>query len=86
MIAECIAGVARHVFTITPDNPRALTADEYKDVLKKYETDASATVSIGEAVSLAIDMARATSSPVICLGSLYTYGAVLKALDEKMAI
>ena len=39
--------------------------------------------SIGEAVTAAIEEAEEANTPVVCLGSLYTYGDVIAAIKKK---
>ncbi len=72
-IAKNLGTVARAAFTITPDNPRALGAEEYKAVLEGEGIKAEACVSIKEALALAYKVAKEEKVPLICLGSLYTY-------------
>ncbi len=86
VIASTLARVAERAYTITPDNPRALSAEEYAEVLRAKGVSARAAGSISEAVSLAYDEARADGVPLVCLGSLYTYGDVTKAIEQKKGI
>jgi dihydrofolate synthase/folylpolyglutamate synthase len=86
VIAKTLARVAEKAFTITPDNSRALTAEEYAEVLREKGVSAVALGSISEAVSLAYDEAKRDGKPLVCLGSLYTYGDVTKAIREKKGI
>ena len=69
-------------YTVTPSNSRALSAEDYAAVLRERGVDASATESIFEALSLARETAKQRGLPVVCLGSLYTYGEVLGALSK----
>jgi dihydrofolate synthase/folylpolyglutamate synthase len=82
-IAKKLATVIDRAYTITPDNPRALTAEEYKEVLKSEGVDAVATESIKEALHLAREDARLSGANTVCLGSLYTYSEAISALNEK---
>lgn len=82
-IAGELAGVAERAFTITPDNPRALTANAYADVLEGLGVQAEAFATIPEAVSAAYRAAKADGKALICLGSLYTYGDVTRALKRE---
>lgn len=82
-IAGELAGVAERAFTITPDNPRALAADDYAEVLKGLGVRAEAFATIPEAVSAAYRAAKADGKALICLGSLYTYGDVTRALKNE---
>ncbi len=80
-IARELAEVAERAFTITPDNPRALSACDYAEVLRGLGGRAEAYSNITDAVSAAYKAARADGVPLICLGSLYTYGDVTRALQ-----
>ena len=84
-IANKLARVAAYAYTITPDNPRALTAGEYADVLRGCGVPATATESISEAVSLAVTKADKCGDAIVCLGSLYTYGEITAEI-EKLGI
>ena len=81
-IAEDIAEISSEVFTITPENPRALDAKKYADVIKEKGTTAIPCVGIGEALSKAIDTAKKNNSAVVILGSLYTYSDVIRAIKS----
>lgn len=75
-IAEKIARVAAYVYTITPDNPRALSAEDYAKTLSKYGVLAKATSGISEAVALAVSEVDKNGDALVCLGSLYTYADI----------
>ena len=79
-IAKSLSEIAHKAFTITPDNPRALTAEKYADILGEIGVGAHPCSTIEEAVMLAIEEAKKENTALLCLGSLYTYGEVLKAI------
>lgn len=79
-IASRLAGVARCVFTLTPDNQRALSAEEYARVILSHGAPATACGSIAEALRLGIAAAKDEGTAVCCLGSLYTYSDVVNLL------
>ena len=81
-ISNRISSVARRVFCMTPDNPRALSAKEYAALFVANGVDALVCDSIEQAVESAVCDARAAGVGVICLGSLYVYADVKKALDN----
>lgn len=83
-IAGKLATFTSHAVTLTPDNPRALCAEDYAAVLREEGVEATAAPSIADAVGLALDIARESGSAVVCLGSLYTYAEVKAALSEKL--
>lgn len=79
-IAEILATVAHRAFVITPDSPRALAAQEYAQVLGGAGMDAVPCESVDEALRAARAYALREGLPVICLGSLYVYVEVCRAL------
>jgi dihydrofolate synthase/folylpolyglutamate synthase len=79
-MANRIASVAERVFCLTPNNPRALPASDYAAVFKGLGITATATDSVIDAVTQALAWAKATNTPIVCLGSLYMYGEVHGAL------
>lgn len=81
-VARSIAEVASSAYTITPDNPRALSAEDYAEVLRGYGVDALPCESVEAALGAAIERARRDGGAVCCLGSLYTYSSVIDALGK----
>ena len=83
-MADEIATVAESVVTITPPNPRALTAEDYALVFKIRGVDAEAVDSIESGVKKALIKARKSSLPIVTLGSLYIYSEVRDALKNEL--
>ena len=81
-IAAKVAEVASRAFTMTPDNPRALSAAEYAEVLGENGVRAIPYPDIRAAFSAAKAAARADGVPLVCLGSLYTYVDISKLNEE----
>ena len=81
-IAKSISEVASVAFTVTPDNPRALPAQEYAEVLRKYGVDATSADSVKEALREGMRYAKEHGVPLCCLGSLYTYSEVARVIEE----
>ena len=81
-IAGYLARVADRAFVITPDNPRALPAEEYCEVLSSFGIKATPCVGISEAVREATQEAKEDSRALCCLGSLYTYGEIIKSINK----
>jgi dihydrofolate synthase/folylpolyglutamate synthase len=79
-IASRIASVSERAFVISPDNPRALPASEYADVLRSHGLEAIAFNSLADAVKNAVDTARKEGRTLVCLGSLYLYGDIIKLI------
>lgn len=81
-IAKSISTVAKRAFTITPSNPRALSAEEYASVLSSVGVCATAKGSIREALTEGMKYAQEHNTALFCLGSLYTYGEVIDAIKD----
>jgi len=77
-----IAEVACRVFCVRPDNPRALSAEDYASVFEARGVDSVACQSVDCAVQQALSYAQSEGLPVISLGSLYMYGEVLAAVRK----
>lgn len=78
-MAEC----AERVFCLTPDNPRALGAEDYARVFEGLGVEATPCSSVASAVDAALDWSREKGKAVVSLGSLYMYGEVVAALEAK---
>lgn len=73
MIAE-IKTVAARIFAVTPDNPRALPAKEYAEIVSAHKVDATAYETVEEGIRAAMQDSIQNGVPLLCLGSLYLYG------------
>ena len=82
-IADSMAEVLSHAYTITPDNPRALSADGFADVLCSRGIIATATAGISEALALGRKKADELGTALCCLGSLYTYVDVINEINKS---
>ena len=80
VIARDIATVASRAFVMTPDNPRALDAEEYAEVLRNAGVQAEAFDSLGSALMAARDTAKRDGVPLLCLGSLYVYSSLIQEI------
>ena len=81
-ISRSICKVAREVFTITADNPRALSAESYARTIAENGVPARACDSIESALALAIAEAKEMGEAVCCLGSLYTYSDIIGIVEK----
>ena len=79
-IASKFAEISDRAFTITPQNPRALPAEEYAKVLEGVGIEATHYTSVADALSDAKAYASSSGAPLVCLGSLYMYCEVIEAL------
>ncbi len=80
-MARRMAEVACRVFCLTPDNPRSLPAADYAMVFSDLGIDATPCASVDEAVKRGMSYAKEHGIPLVCLGSLYMYGEVVKAVS-----
>ena len=76
-IAGKFAEISDRAFTITPQNPRALPAEEYAKVLEGVGITATSYSSVADALEDAKKYAKETSTALLCLGSLYMYCEVI---------
>ncbi len=74
--------VAARVYTVRPDNSRALDSDAYAEVFRQNGIPAHGFSTVQEAVFAAMDAGRADGVATLCLGSLYMYGEVKAAVEE----
>lgn len=78
---DLLAPLARQVFTLRPDSPRALTAEALRGLLTARNIPAQVCGTVEEGVSAAISAAGAGG--VVCaLGSLYFSGDVRRAVTN----
>lgn len=80
MVRE-LAPLASEVFTVRPNNPRALAAEALAEEFRASDVTAHAHASVADAVTEAVARAEQTGQALICLGSLYMYEEVTDALD-----
>ncbi|MBQ8717304.1 MAG: bifunctional folylpolyglutamate synthase/dihydrofolate synthase, partial [Clostridia bacterium] len=80
-MVKTLAPIAKEVFTLTPNNPRALAAAEFAEAFKEAGIPATGFADVPSAVAAAFDRAVKTGIPLISLGSLYMYCEVTDALD-----
>ncbi len=77
-MARMIAPAANRVFTVAPDNPRALSAADYAAVFTSLGVEAVSCPDYAAAISAALS----DGVPVLGLGSLYAYADFKKALAK----
>lgn len=81
-MAEKIAGVASRVYTVTPNNPRALSAEEYSKVYKELGVSADAFDSLYDALLKAIEDSKNEGKALLILGSLYMYSEIISCFEK----
>ena len=81
-VAERIASVAKRVYTVTPDNPRALKAQDYAKVFASLGVECVACDSVADGVEKLLLASKKDGTPALICGSLYMYEQVAKALGK----
>ncbi len=79
-IASEISKIAKTVFTVAPDNPRAIDAVSYANEYLSLGINAVPCQSFDQAVSSALDLSEKQAIPILCMGSLYSYAQFKNAL------
>ena len=79
-MADELSRVTEFAITVTPDNPRALSNDDYASVLASRGMVAICADSIDSGVAKAVAIAKKHELPIVALGSLYLYREVKSAL------
>ena len=77
---EGLKAVTARAYTATPENPRALPAEDYAGHFHAHGIAATAYATVADALRAARADAKAEGLPLVCLGSLYLYQDVLKGL------
>lgn len=76
--------IIERAFTVTPNNPRALAADDYAAQFAFFGIPATPYASVAEGVRAAIESSRKEGIPIVCLGSLYLYEEVEAAVTAVL--
>lgn len=79
-IAKRISEVALEVYTVSPDNTRALGAEEYSHVFSELGIPSYPCPAAKDALSHCISASRADNAPIVALGSLYMYKDLTDAI------
>lgn len=74
-IMELLAGKARLIITVTPDNPRAVPSDELAEELNKYSRHVKDGITLENGLKLALEN-MGSNSMVCAFGSLYMIGRI----------
>ena len=83
-MADEITKICTEAITITPKSPRALPAEKWALTLSSKAVRAEAAPSIEAGVRMAVEKARKSALPIVCIGSLYSYPDVTKALNSVL--
>ncbi|MBQ8163692.1 MAG: folate family ECF transporter S component [Clostridia bacterium] len=83
-ISDIIGSIASHVFCVTPNNSRALLAEEYSKVYNKKGIPSSAYAKVDDALRAAIQNAKENEKKIICIGSLYMYSEICNFFENNV--
>lgn len=83
-MAEELSPVASEVITLRPPNPRALAPSEFAAEFGRHGVPARGFEDVSLAVSAALTAAKSEGRPLVALGSLYMYGALIAALRAAL--
>lgn len=75
-----LAPLSARAFTVTPENPRSLSAADLAAHFAAHGVPAQAFGSVKDALDAAIADSRENGRPLVCLGSLYLYAELTSAL------
>lgn len=75
---ELLLPIAREFYTVTPDNARAMPAEELAELIRSY----GVTATSFSAVADAIETAARGGAPTLAVGSLYMAGEVHEAFRD----
>ncbi len=81
-IARDLSKIASRAYTVTPNNPRALNAEEYAKALESVGIESTPFKSIEDALAAAISDSKKANTPLVCLGSLYMYCELMDAFEN----
>lgn len=79
-MAATLAPLFAAVYTLTPDNPRSLPAEELASVYRSLGLAATPCASAEEAIAQAAKEAESAGKAIIALGSLYMYKEMKEAV------
>jgi len=81
-IAQILSQVASEVFTVKPDNLRALSSSDLADVYSDCGILSHPCSSIYSALKSAFLISLEMNTPILCTGSLYMYAEVLSSVQK----
>lgn len=83
-MAKKLAPFAKKVFTVTPSNPRSLSASALAEVYGELSVSAENFDSVYEGFKTAYYDSIKENVPLVCLGSLYMYAEVAEAHERTV--
>lgn len=82
VMAKAISEISDKVFCTVPNNPRALSADEYAECCRSFGCNAYSISSVDMAVKTAYEDSKNRKIPLLVLGSLYLYAEFRDTFDK----
>lgn len=79
-MVSMLSPLVAKAFTVTPNNPRSLSAEKLRDTFEGFGINAEAFENTADAVKAAIEESRRDNVPLVCLGSLYMYEEITDAM------
>ena len=77
-----LAPYAKKVFSVTPANERSLSAAGVGDEFSRFGIETESFDVLSDGVASAVRYAKNNKIPLVCLGSLYMYADVKKAVRD----
>ena len=82
VVRQTVSLAAEVITVMTPDNPRALPAEELANTVKKYNSHVQAAESLAAAVGLAYEKAEKEDA-IVAFGSLSYLGEMTRLVWKK---
>ena len=82
VVRQTVSLAAEVITVMTPDNPRALPAEELANTVKKYNSHVQAAESLAAAVDLAYEKAEKEDA-IVAFGSLSYLGEMTRLVWKK---
>ena len=82
LMAKTLAPLIDCAFTVTPDNPRSLSAKALAEVYSSFNVKAKDCSSAYEGILLAISESKKRKFPVVISGTLYMYAEAKDAFNK----
>ena len=83
-MAEALSGIALEVKTVSPDNPRALSAEKLAEAYRSLGVNAEAYDNVFDAASAATESAKKSGKKVFAVGSLYMYNEIKRSVERLL--
>jgi len=84
-MADELSAVACRAYTLRPDNKRSLDPELFAAEFRRCGVESEGSETIEKAAEKALKAAAELKKPIVCLGSLYMYSDVKKALLGLLA-